>query len=326
MKKFDKFLEFLFHTKLGIVSLVVSVSASMFLLSGCILADICACYCDFFMCGSGIACSSIGSECDEAFCGDDYSLYKSYAEVNSYGNDCQMCACGEWCNSGSSSSSSSSSSSYSSSSSCSGYTGYLDIIVNYNGVTKTEEFYSSNSLAKGDVVLGSISVPDSYSKYFTLTGYYTESGKKVLDENGAIVDDGIFKQGRDVKLYARGDEKMFGEVVTVYFDTSDIKDADINLNPVKVYVGGTIEIFRSAPAVDNGKQFVGWCSADIEGATSSFAKVTENETVFHFYSFGAEVGDTVTLKPLYSNYANSSSGSSDQYNGSNYDYYQYYGW
>lgn len=295
MKKFDKFLEFLFHTKLGVISLVVSVAASMFLLSGCIVADLCACYCDFFMCGSGIACSSIGKECDEAFGCEGCSLYTSYAELHPYGDTCTMCACGEWCSSGSSSSSSSSSSSYSSSSSCSGYTGYLDIIVNYNGVTKTEEFYSSNSLAKGDVVLGSISVPDSYAKYFTLTGYYTESGKKVLDENGAIVDDGIFKQGRDVNLYARGDEKMFGEVVTVEFDTSN--SIGTKLNPVKVRVGGTIDVFRTVPETYSVYKFKGWALKGSSG--DSYFEVIEGETVFHFYDFGATPGETVVLVPIY---------------------------
>ena len=290
MKKFDKFLEFLFHTKLGVISLVVSVAASMFLFSGCIVADLCACYCDFFMCGSGIACSSIGKECDEAFGCEGCSLYTSYAELHPYGDTCTMCACGEWCSSGSSSSSSSSSSGCNSSSSSNGY---IYVTISYNGVESSNKYSDSNGLSKGDKVV--YDVPSSYSKYFDLEGYYSYDGKKVLDANGEIVDDSLFKKKIDFTLYARGAEKMFGEVVTIEFDTSN--SIGTKLNPVKVRVGGTIDVFRTLPETYSVYKFKGWV---LKGSTGdSYFEVIEGETVFHFYDFGATPGETVVLAPIY---------------------------
>lgn len=293
MKKFDKILEFLFHTKTGICSLIVSVFASMFVLSGCLVADIAACYCDFFWCGMGFICHECGAECDEVFCGDDMSLYEPY---DSYGSDCMPCACGEWtCMGGSSSSSSSSSSGCSSSSSNSNS---IYVTIEFEDFGKVQRrFYTDNNIAKGDVVVDASQIPSAYSKYYTLTGYYNASGKQIIDASGAVVDDSAFKSKIDFTVRAVGDEKMFDEVVTVNFDTSSL-GSGVALNPVKVYVGGVIDVFRSAPETNNsGKRFVGWRAKG--GSSDISSKVIEGETVFHFYSFGATPAEEITLEPVY---------------------------
>lgn len=314
MKKFDKILNFLFHTKLGIATLLVSITSSIFVMSGCLLADFLACYCDFFWCGTG----DIFDGCTTC-----------YEPSDDYGS---MCACGTWgvCNDscgGSSSSSSSSSSNGGCADSCdNGSTSFNSrIFVTYNlgdfGIF-SQSYSADNAIANDDVIVSPSDVAD-YSTYFELSGFYTESGKKVIDADGKVVDSGEFKKKVDFELYARGTERYFEDVVTIYFDTTSTTGQ--HLNPVKVVVGGPIDVFRSVPETYNGAALTGWRVKDGSSSTNyPIVEIIEGKTIFHLYSFRATPGEEIVLEPVYNGKkttsSNSGSSSSNSSSSSRIDY------
>lgn len=296
MKKFDRFLEKLFHSKVGICAIAGTVSLGAFAFGGCFTWSTCACVFD------AIGCDAL-ADCFNA-CNDTFSCDTGCAPIDClFGNGCEHdCgSCGVISCGGCNSSCFTDCELRCGDGSCNicnfscNPNDATVIITAYYSVPGADEATSSTTVKKYDV-------PDSisfdswkYSEYFDVEGYYY-NGDKVVDADGKVLDKSIFKDSDgSVTVDAKIVEKYVGNEVLIRFDTSAYPD--LILNSVRVVIGQTIDYFRT-PEID-GYRFVGW---KVQGWNSDRApiQITVGATVFHLYDFGMSVNDgSVTLVPVF---------------------------
>lgn len=289
MKKIDKILDFLFHSKLGIGILVGLALVVALTFTGC-FSECASCFgcddCDDCQASCG-NCLCTCTSCDKANCdlncnGCGRNSCQCGTCVCTQSPSCSGCGCGASNDGGSSSTQSSNS---------------VRLSVKLpNGNTKF--VYVSKNTQNGYTVsdLQGISVDADTAKYFTSMGFYTSSGVLAVDMDGKIVDVNALLasavQYDDYNLSFGGTEAKAGEPVLVKFES---EHEELIINPVRVYIGSTITNFQT-PELD-GYTFVGWRLKNASDAP--IVTVVNGETVFHLYDFKAELENSITLEPVF---------------------------
>ena len=299
MKKFDKFLEFLFRGKLGRGLLIGSVTLGAAALTGCFALDTLSCACESTGCDS---CASCLSGCNEScdWCGMDCAKSGGCEDCALVGcmfgdgcekdcGDCGYITCGG-CNRGcfdcgggcSGCGSDCISSCGNCTVDCTGQPSHPDTIITIHYGSFASD--NSNKFAFRQEI-ESISVLGNVSEYFTIQGFYdSEYSKMYFDASGNIVD-GV-EITESITLYAKMEENNIGARVVFTFDDS------LALSPIALVNGSPISEFRTAPQVE-GKRFIGW---RIKGQTKTFNFKTGQ--IFHMYDIGT-TATSVVLEAVY---------------------------
>lgn len=310
MKKFDKFLEFLFHSKRGIGALMGSALLCMMIFSGC-YADCLACACEKTNCPEGAGCwDNCENECDRNCSGDcavGNCLFGDGCTAES--EDCTLVCggcnrtmwtdCGMTCNGGAGS--------------CEcgvcnftcdqAYGDKNNVTVRWFCTLPDGTWSGKLELTKKGLS-STVSLPDwsnsnselsfsEWEKYFELKGFYSVADEEdmVVDVDGNVLDAKALTASREVSLFTKFKEKMRGETVTVTF-TNDYPES-FYLNNMKIKVGAKIDHLR-LPSLP-GRTFLGW---KVAGTQNAPVMVREGDE-FHFYTFRAELSDTIELTPVF---------------------------
>ena len=291
MKKIDKILDFLFHTKRGVGILVGLAFVVVLTFTGCFSE--CA---DCFGCGDcGSGCNNCKISCGNCQCTftdcDDAGCDLSCTGCNRNSCQCGTCVCTQTpscagCGCGSNGGSSSQSSNS------------VRLYVKLPS-GQGKNVYVSKKIQNGYTVadLSSVSVDSDTAKYYSTMGYYTTGGVLAVGIDGVVKDAEALlgASGSSIggyNLQFGGTEAKLGEPVLVAFSS---EHEELIMNTIRVNIGAVITNFPT-PELE-GHTLEGWRLKDSEDAP--IVSVVNGETVFHLYDFKADLTNSIVLEPIF---------------------------